>query len=86
MENITLHSIRKTNHKQTRALADLKIGQLIVRNFRLVENDSGELFMSVPSEVNKDGNWYPTVSIVNDNDSKFKNAAEKIILDAYKAE
>ena len=82
--DIVLHSIRKITHKSTRAFADLQYGQLLIKNFRLVENTKGELFMSMPTQVNKDKQWHSTVKVV-DQDSEFKAQAEKILIEAYNA-
>jgi stage V sporulation protein G len=42
---------------KTKAFVDLKIGDFIVKGFRILEGKNG-LFLGMPQEKAKDGNWY----------------------------
>lgn len=74
---------RFDNGSQLKAFADILIGgQFAVKGLKVVEGKNG-LFVGMPSEVGKDGNFYSTFKPV----TKEANAElSRIILEAYKQE
>lgn len=74
---------RFDNGGQLKAFADIVVdGQFAVKGFRVVDGKKG-LFVSMPSEVGKDGTWYNTFKPITKEASAELNRA---ILEAYKQE
>ena len=66
---------------KTKAFCDVAIcGTLLVRGFRVVEGKNGT-FVSMPRRQGKDGQWYETVSPLND---EVKVHLNEIVLEAYR--
>jgi len=66
-----------------RAVADVAIGEeVVVKGFRVVNGKKG-LFVSEPQQVGKDGKWYPTTYVLND---EIKKEIEKVVMEAFESE
>ena len=66
---------------KTKAFCDVSIcGTLLVRGFRVVEGKNGT-FVSMPRRQGKDGQWYETVTVLND---EAKERLSETVLEAYR--
>ena len=66
-----------------RAFCDLEIaGSFLVKGIRVVEGKNG-LFVSMPQERGKDGNWYDTVLPLA---KEVRQQVSEVVLSAYQAE
>ena len=70
---------RLDNGGQLKAFVDIQYYDLTIKGLRVVEGKKG-LFVSMPSEIGKDGKWF---SIVLPNTQETKDAIESAILKAY---
>ena len=71
---------RFENGGQLKAFADITVGgQFSVKGFRVVDGKSG-LFVSLPSEIGKDGNWYHTFKPLS---KEIQTELSRVILEAY---
>lgn len=70
---------RVENDSSLKAFADVIIGQLLVKGVRVVEGKNG-LFAGMPKSQGKDGRWYETVRIL---DEELKQELQERILEAY---
>lgn len=67
----------------TRAFCDVKIAEaFLVKGLRVVEGKKG-LFVSMPQEAGKDGNWYDTVVPLT---KEARQQVSEVVLGAYLAE
>jgi len=74
---------RFDNGGQLKAFADIVVGgQFAVKGFRVVDGKKG-LFVSMPSEIGKDGKWYNTFQPLT---PEAKAELSRIVLEAYKQE
>ena len=65
-----------------KAFADVIVAeQVLVKGVRVVEGKDG-LFVSMPQNQGKDGKWYETVSLV---DEELKQEFQEVVLEAYQA-
>jgi len=65
-----------------KAFADVIVAeQVLVKGIRVVEGKDG-LFVSMPQNQGKDGKWYETVMLLND---ELKEALTETVLEAYNA-
>ena len=66
-----------------RAFCDLEIaGSFLVKGVRVVEGKNG-LFVSMPQERGKDGNWYDTVLPLA---KEVRQQVSEVVLGAYQAQ
>lgn len=72
---------RVENGSALKAFADVVIGQVLVKGVRIVEGKNG-LFAGMPKTQGKDGKWYDTVKIIND---EVKQELQEAVLEAYQA-
>ena len=73
-----LHKLDGTG--STKAFCDLSIlDSLVINGLRVVEGEQG-LFVSMPRETGKDGQWYNTVIPLK---REVKDAIERLVLEAY---
>ena len=70
---------RVDNISSVKAFADVIIGQVLVKGIRLVEGKNG-LFAGMPKSQGKDGKWYDTVKILDD---ELKQELQDTLLEAY---
>jgi stage V sporulation protein G len=74
---------RFDNGGQLKAFADIAVGgQFTVKGFRVVDGKKG-LFVSMPSEIGKDGKWYDTFRPMTD---AARAELSRVILEAYNQE
>lgn len=74
---------RFDNGGQLKAFADIVVGGLFaVKGFKVVDGKKG-LFVSLPSEVGKDGKWYDTFKPIT---NEAKAELNRVILEAYNQE
>ena len=74
---------RFDNGGQLKAFADIILGgQFAIKGFRVVEGKKG-LFVSMPSEVGKDGTWYNTFKPIT---KEALAELSRVVLEAYKQE
>jgi stage V sporulation protein G len=64
-----------------KAFADVAIGQVLVKGVRIVEGKNG-MFITMPQSQGKDGKWYCTVMLLDEN---LKEELNKTVLEAYTA-
>ena len=73
---------RFENGGQLKGFADIVIGGLFaVKGFRIVDGKKG-LFVSMPSEMGKDGAWYNTFKPIT---KEAQAELNKTVIDAYNA-
>lgn len=73
---------RLTGDGTLKAFCDISLfNAIIVKGLRVVEGKKG-LFVSMPREQGKDGKWYDTVSVMNND---IRGAVESTVLEAYAA-
>ena len=66
-----------------RAFCDVEIeGALLVKGVKVIEGKNG-LFVSMPREQGKDGNWYDTVLPLS---KEIRQHLSEVVLSAYQAE
>ena len=65
-----------------RAFCDLEIGPFLVKGLRVVEGKNG-LFVSMPQQQGKDGNWYDTVFPLT---KEMREQVSQLVLGAYQSE
>lgn len=71
---------RFDNGGQLKAFADIIIGgHFAIKGFRVVDGKKG-LFVSMPSEVGKDGKWYNTFKPIT---QEAQNELNRVVLEAY---
>ncbi len=70
---------RCDNGSPLKAFADVIIGEVLVKGIRIVEGKNG-LFAGMPKTQGKDGKWYDTVRIIND---ELKQELQEAVLEAY---
>ncbi len=70
---------RVENDSSLKAFADVIIGQVLVKGVRVVEGKNG-LFAGMPKSQGKDGKWYDTVKILDD---ELKQELQDRVLEAY---
>ena len=70
---------RVDNISSLKAFADVVIGQLLVKGVRVVQGKNG-LFAGMPKSQGKDGKWYDTVKILDD---ELKQELQDTLLEAY---
>lgn len=63
-----------------KAFCDIALfGALIIKGLRIVDGKKG-LFVSMPREQGKDGKWYDSVRLLND---EVKKVVQSTVLEAY---
>ena len=77
---VRLHKL-EDNGSPLKAFADVLIGEVLVKGVRVAEGRNG-LYVSMPSTQGKDGKWYETVKIIND---ELKQELQEAVLEAYNA-
>lgn len=71
---------RVDNISSVKAFADVIFnGQLLIKGVRVVEGKNG-LFAGMPKSQGKDGKWYDTVRILDD---ELKQELQDTLLEAY---
>lgn len=70
---------RVDNISSIKAFADVVIGQVLVKGVRVVQGKNG-LFAGMPKSQGKDGKWYDTVKILDD---ELKQELQDTLLEAY---
>lgn len=71
---------RFDNGSQLKAFVDITVGgQFTVKGFKVVDGKKG-MFVSMPSEVGKDGKWYETFKPLT---KEAEDELNKVILGAY---
>lgn len=79
IEVARLHRVE--NGSSLKAFADVVIEQVLVKGVRIVEGRNG-LFAAMPKSQGKDGKWYDTVKILDD---ELKQKLQDAVLEAYNA-
>jgi len=62
-----------------KAFADVVINEVLVKGVRIVEGKNG-LFITMPQSQGKDGKWYATMMLLNEN---LKEELQEALLEAY---
>ena len=80
-------SVRRINRMEgegtLRAFCDLEIaGSLLVKGVKVIEGKNG-LFVSMPQQQGKDGNWYDTVLPLS---KEVRQQVSEVVLSAYQVE
>ena len=70
---------RVDNISSVKAFTDVVIGQVLVKGIRVVEGKNG-LFAGMPKSQGKDGKWYDTVKILDD---ELRQELQDRVLEAY---
>jgi stage V sporulation protein G len=79
IEIARLHKL--DSNSALKAFADVAIGQVLVKGVRIVEGKNG-MFITMPQSQGKDGKWYCTVMLLDEN---LKEELNKTVLEAYTA-
>ena len=79
IEIARLHKL--DSNSALKAFADVAIGQVLVKGVRIVEGKNG-MFITMPQSQGKDGKWYCTVMLLDEN---LKEELNKTVLEAYSA-
>ena len=80
---VTVKRINRFEGKAAKAFCDVAIGgEFLVKGVRVVEGKNG-LFVSMPQELGKDGNWYDTVVPLT---KEARQRVSETVLGAYLAE
>ena len=70
---------RIENDSSVKAFVDVIIGQILVKGIRVIKGKNG-LFAGMPKSQGKDGKWYDTVRILDD---ELKQELQDRVLEAY---
>ena len=72
---------RLDSGKPLRAFADVIFNaQVLVKGVRVVKNRDGDIFVSMPKQQGKDGKWYESVRLLDDDS---KQALQDVVLEAF---
>ena len=78
-EVVGIHKL--SGEGKTKAFCDVSVcGALLIKGFRVVEGKNG-LFLGLPRRQGKDGQWYETASLLND---EAKGLLNELVLEAYR--
>ncbi|MFH1858169.1 MAG: SpoVG family protein [Candidatus Omnitrophota bacterium] len=80
--SLEVAGIRKLDtDSKTKAFCDVSVcGTLLVRGFRVVEGKNGT-FVGMPRQQGKNGQWYETVTPLND---ETKEQLNGVVLEAFR--
>lgn len=78
IEVIRLH--RFDNDSSLKAFADIVANGIRIKGIRVLADRNDGLFVAMPSAQGKDGKWYETVSILEE---ELKQELQEVVLDAY---
>ena len=67
---------------KTKAFCDISVSGFVIKGFRVVDGKRG-LFVSTPRQQGKDGKWYETVQLL---DEETRTGLNELILEAYASE
>ena len=67
---------------KTKAFCDISVSGFVIKGFRVVDGKRG-LFVSTPRQQGKDGKWYETVQLL---DEETRTGLNELILGAYASE
>ena len=67
---------------KTKAFCDISVSGFVIKGFRVVDGKRG-LFVSTPRRQGKDGKWYETVQLL---DEETRTGLNELILEAYASE
>ena len=70
---------RIENDSSVKAFVDVIIGQILVKGIRVIKGKNG-LFAGMPKSQGKDGKWYDTMRILDD---ELKQELQDRVLEAY---
>jgi len=70
---------RLEGNGQLKAFADVVINEVLVKGVRIIEGKNG-LFITMPQSQGKDGKWYATMMLLNEN---LKEELQEALLEAY---
>ncbi len=63
-----------------KAFADVIIGNVLVKGVRVATGRNENLYVSMPKAQGKDGKWYDTVRLLDD---ELKGELQEVVLAAY---
>jgi DNA-binding cell septation regulator SpoVG len=63
-----------------KAFADVIIGSVLIKGVRVAVGRNENLYVSMPKAQGKDGKWYDTMKILDD---ELKNELQEVVLAAY---
>lgn len=73
---------RLEGDRKTKAFCDVAVSGFVIRGFRVVDGKRG-LFVGMPRQQGKDGKWYDTVQLP---DEQIRMGLSELILEAYAAD
>ncbi len=81
---ITIARLHKIdNGSVLKAFADIIINnEVLVKSVQVLSGEGDELFVSMPKQKAKNGKWYETVSLLDD---ESKEELQVVVLEAYDA-
>ena len=56
--------------------------QVLVKGVKVVKNRDGDIFVAMPKQQGKDGRWYETVMLLNEDT---KQELQEAVIEAYNA-
>lgn len=71
---------RMDNGSHLKAFADVIFGNILVKGVRVAVGRNENLYVSMPKAQGKDGKWYDTVKILDD---ELKEQLQQVVLEAY---
>jgi len=78
---IEVARMHKVNNGSLKAFVDVIIAeQVLVKGVKVVNNRDGDLFVTMPKQQGKDGRWYETVSML---DEEAKQELQETVLEAF---
>ena len=72
---------RTSNGSSLKAFVDIIVNQqVLIKGVRVIGNRDGDLFVKMPQQKGRNGKWYETVSLL---DEESKQALQETVLEAY---
>ena len=78
---IEVARMHRVDNGSLKAFVDVIIAeQVLVKGVKVVNNRDGDLFVTMPKQQGKDGRWYETVSML---DEEAKQELQETVLEAF---
>ena len=72
---------RLDSDSSLKAFVDVIVAeQVLVKGVKVVKNRDGDIFVAMPKQQGKDGKWYETVMLLNED---IKQELEEAVIEAY---
>jgi len=72
---------RVDTNSPLKAFVDVIVAeQVLVKGVKVVKNRDGDIFVAMPKQQGKDGKWYETVMLLNED---IKQELQEAVIEAY---